>query len=107
MEQYWTSYASFASAQSNVLSKNTIQKESYIQPQQSHQQPMDDYKDDNNYNNNNNTMPPQHQHQHQQQQQQQQQQQNDDDGDYEYYDDDQYIEENENGPTDDYNPFGE
>mmetsp|Transcript_4119 Transcript_4119/g.3583 ORF Transcript_4119/g.3583 Transcript_4119/m.3583 type:complete len:292 (+) Transcript_4119:46-921(+) len=46
MEQYWTSYASFAQAQSNVLSKNTIQKESYIQPQQQQQQQQQQNNDD-------------------------------------------------------------
>ena len=32
MEEYWTSYSSFASAQSNILSQITIQKQNYAAP---------------------------------------------------------------------------
>merc|ERR1712154_304394 len=104
----WSSYSAFASAQSNILSKNTIKKENYIAdaapmtmdqddmknddiadaaPSNGAMPPPNNYSDENivnNYDNGNDAVPMDNQ-----------------------YVEDQYVEENDNGPTDDYNPFGE
>jgi len=123
MEQYWSSYSAFASAQSNILSKNTIKKENYIAdaapmtmdqddmknddiadaaPSNGAMPPPNNYSDENivnNYDNGNDAVPMDNQYE----------ENYEDNGQYvdDQYVEDQYVEENDNGPTDDYNPFGE
>jgi len=122
MEQYWSSYSAFASAQSNILSKNTIKKENYVTaaptsydevkndyiadaaPSNGAMPPPNNYSEENivngqDYGNGDDVAPMDNGYD-----------ENYDNGQYEdqyVEDNEQYIEENDNGPTDDYNPFGE
>eukprot|EP01084_Bolivina_argentea_P224805 380064_1 len=78
MQKYWTSYASFASEQSNILAENAIDSEHYVTPimnidNNNQNEVKNDGYDDNNNNNNNQ----------------------------------EYNDNDNNGPTDDYNPFDE
>eukprot|EP01084_Bolivina_argentea_P288500 495171_1 len=114
MEQYWSSYSSFAAAQSNILSTNTIEKEKYVVPPNNDDDEKNGYNDDNNetvdtppapMETNTNAMPPPPTYDNATNQNNE----NYNNGDYneEYEQEQQYEEEHDNGPTDDYNPFGD